>query len=446
MASAAGMKQEEALLMDAATESSLPIASIYESMDAGPESFRLLKLSCDSDRAGPLRVMITNFSRGDKHCPPYIALSYVWGNVNNTRPIIINGHVLEIGENLHTALVHLQFILPASALLWIDAICINQNDIQERSEQVGHMREIYSNANEVVIWLGPCFEGFDKLFAYIREHEARCFAEKANSEGCAIPPRAELRLPLKTLIQLPYWKRYWIVQEFVLAQNARLLCGFEFVRREDFLRIIYEYSNPSSGHFISTTLAIGPRDHQDVGRIVKIGTWRRQESFIHLAEAMDRTRTSDATDPRDKVFAILGLVTKGAGQSIAVDYTHPSCTVYCTAIEAMMEDRQHMDDDIRELDDGRSKLDDIKIQFFVSNTEQCRAAIDGISLECRKAAACRASTALFGAPISADERTEVENQCDGIECGSRAAMWLVTGWHKESWPMRKEGEGEYLWN
>ena len=438
MASTAGTKQEDTVSIDTVTDSPLPIASIYESMDAGSKSFRLLRLSCALDRASPLRVTMANFLRDDKHCPPYIALSYVWGNAKNTRPILVNGHVLEIGENLYAALMHLRIVLPASALFWIDAICINQNDIQERSEQVGHMREIYSNASEVVVWLGPSFEGSDKLFAYIREHEARCFAKKANREDCTIPPRDELRLPLRTLIRLPYWKRYWIVQEFVLAQNARLLCGFEFVSREEFVRMICEYSSPSTGHFVSTQLSMGWVDHHVVGRIVKIGTWQSQESSIHLAEAMDRTRTSDATDPRDKVFAILGLVTEGAGQSIAVDYTHSPCTVYCRAIDAMMEDRQEMAD--------RGELDDFHIQSFVSNTEQCRAAIDSISLECKKTAACRSSTGLFVAPISVHERTDVDNQCDGIDCESRAAMWLIAGWHKSVWPMRKEGEGESLWN
>jgi hypothetical protein len=425
--------------MDAVTESPLPVVSIYESMDVDPESLRLLEVSRDPDGAGRLRGMVTRFPRGGKHCPPYVALSYVWGNANSTRPILVNGHVLQIGTSLHAALIHLQVILPASTLLWIDAICINQNNSQERSEQVQYMREIYSNAKEVVVWLGPSFEGSDELFAYMREHEARCVVGEANGEVCTIPPRTGLRLPLSTLVRLPYWTRYWIVQEFVVAQNTRLVCGFESVRRADFLSMINEYSNTSSGHFISTTLHMGPRDHHAVGHIVKIGAWQqRQESSVHLAEAMDRTRTNDATDPRDKVFAILGLVTEGAGRSITVDYTHPPCTVYCIAVEAMMKDRQDMDD--------RRELDNHTLQFFVSNTKQCRAAIDGIFIECRKAAACRASTALFGASIYADEGTEVKYQCDGIECGSRAAMWLVAGWHIWRRPIKNEGEGEYLWN
>jgi hypothetical protein len=413
--------------MDAVIEVPLPVASIYESMDAGPKSFRLLELSRDPDGARPLRGMLTKFSREDKHCSPYVALLYAWGKVRNTRSILINGHVLEIGEKLHAALLHLQIVLPASIMLWIDAICINQNDIQERSEQVQHMREIYSNANEVVIWLGPSFGGSDELFAYIKEHEARCFTEKADSESCTTPFGAELQSRLRTLIRLPYWKRYWIVQEFVLAQNARLLCGLEFLRREDFIRIIYEYSNPPSGHFVPTALEMTQRDYFDVGQIVKIGTWREQELSIHLAEAMDRTRMGDSTDPRDKVFAILGLVTEGAGRSIAVDYTHSPCTVYCTAIEAMMKDRQDLDDITRKFKRHRYTY-----QHFVSNTEQCLSAIDDISQECRKAAVYRASTSLFGAPSHADERMEVEHQCNGILCGSRVAMWLVAGWHKWS--------------
>ncbi|KAF2026159.1 hypothetical protein EK21DRAFT_33687, partial [Setomelanomma holmii] len=299
-------------------------------------AFRLLRVFRILDVFGRIETTLTQYSRGSEHCPPYAALSYVWGDPKELMPIVVNGHTLKIGMSLYQALTHLRVVLPASTLLWVDAISINQNDIQERNDQVKQMREVYSEASEVLIWLGPSFQGSDELLRYIREHESRCFERMASGQGCVAPPYHELRNAMQTLVRLPYWERYWIIQEFVVARHARFVCGSETIRRDQLLGVLYEYVNTSSGHFLQTPLHISPRDHWKVGRIEKIAAW--QESSVHLAEALERTHTSEATDPRDKVFSLLGLVTEGAGRDVVVDYAHAPCIVYCIAIEAMMED------------------------------------------------------------------------------------------------------------
>src|SRR6266536_1056308 len=74
--------------------------------------------------------------------PPYEALSYVWGDTNHTRPIRVDQNLLHVTSNLENALRHLRNeVTPRK--LWIDAICINQADHEERGIQVNMMREIY---------------------------------------------------------------------------------------------------------------------------------------------------------------------------------------------------------------------------------------------------------------------------------------------------------------
>jgi hypothetical protein len=137
-----------------------------------------------SDRK--LRLLDLNFGHGDESVcldiqtysiddhPPYIALSYTWGDPNNTVPILCNGRVIAVTQNLKEALWQFRegrkrlvrqrsSTTSRSQLLhfWIDAICINQTDNKEKSSQVGLMTEIYQRARHVFVWLGPADKSSD---------------------------------------------------------------------------------------------------------------------------------------------------------------------------------------------------------------------------------------------------------------------------------------------
>ena len=88
-----------------------------------------------------------------KYRPPYEALSYVWGNPELCVNIICNGHPKSVTSNLGAALRRLRY-QDEERTFWIDALCINQENSNERSQQVAYMKEIYSQARRVVVWLG----------------------------------------------------------------------------------------------------------------------------------------------------------------------------------------------------------------------------------------------------------------------------------------------------
>ena len=91
---------------------------------------------------------------------PYEALSYLWGHHGYAQTIVCNGRCLSISQNLYGFLDRLRVnkaLTPAR--LWIDAICINQKDNEERSQQVMLMKHIYTQAQGVIIWLGADFDG-----------------------------------------------------------------------------------------------------------------------------------------------------------------------------------------------------------------------------------------------------------------------------------------------
>jgi hypothetical protein len=96
-----------------------------------------------------------------KHAPlsrqaDYAALSYAWGNTVNTVPIEVNGATFEVTGNLHEALSCLRDVITRAGQdfkVWVDAICINQHDVTEKSMQVPRMSQIYSGAERTLIWL-----------------------------------------------------------------------------------------------------------------------------------------------------------------------------------------------------------------------------------------------------------------------------------------------------
>ncbi|KAF2742128.1 heterokaryon incompatibility, partial [Sporormia fimetaria CBS 119925] len=85
--------------------------------------------------------------------PEYYALSYVWGDMNHTEQILVDGAPIHVTKNLVAAVRVLQRSNLKTAALWIDAICINQNDMTERAAQVRLMGRIYKNSEGVVAWL-----------------------------------------------------------------------------------------------------------------------------------------------------------------------------------------------------------------------------------------------------------------------------------------------------
>jgi hypothetical protein len=126
--------------------------------------FRLLALLPSEDDSAGIESRIVHSSIQD--APSYEALSYAWGKDVADRPILIDGKPFNIRNNLYDALRRLHLVDKAREL-WIDAICINQIDVEERNFQVAQMGNIYANAKEVAIWLGAEADESDGAMKFI---------------------------------------------------------------------------------------------------------------------------------------------------------------------------------------------------------------------------------------------------------------------------------------
>ena len=171
----------------------------------------------------------------------YYALSYVWGNPKKVHTISLNGQDLQVTDNLMFFLRRKRTVTLAFR---IDAICINQEDKAEKSEQIGRMAEIYKNASSVYVELGPASEDEQRIFGNIEYLSYFTFAEMQRIESEAGRTKAsvgDIRLPpefvepydaqmwegLDSFFTRPWWNRVWIMQEATAVgpEKTHLLCG-----------------------------------------------------------------------------------------------------------------------------------------------------------------------------------------------------------------------------
>lgn len=126
----------------------------YTPLDPSPNSIRLLRLQRARDSSWPIRCTLFHTTLED--APPYVALSCTWGDPLGSQLILVDSETIFATRNLLHALLRLrQEYGEEDLVLWIDAICINQQDIPERNFQTANMRAIYQHAASVAVWLGP---------------------------------------------------------------------------------------------------------------------------------------------------------------------------------------------------------------------------------------------------------------------------------------------------
>jgi hypothetical protein len=166
------------------------------------------------------------------------ALSYTWGPQDSTFSIALNGQLMHVHHNLHTALPHLALRGTSQSRrpIWIDAICINQSDEQEKTEQIGHMNKTYQRAETVWVWLGLAAEQEKvpeaiTLLNYIayagnktQEDWPRIGRDVTDALGVGGLDPCIWTAALH-LMQNTWYRRVWCLQEAALAEKIICLCG-----------------------------------------------------------------------------------------------------------------------------------------------------------------------------------------------------------------------------
>ncbi|KAL6900334.1 heterokaryon incompatibility protein domain-containing protein [Trichoderma evansii] len=262
------------------------------------------------------------------NCPEYIALSYTWGEDANHREITVNGNKLPVRDNLWRFL-HLQSSsISEPKLFWIDAICINQSDICERNHQVGMMRQIYTNAAEVYIWLGQ--EADDSAVAM--DFFTRKVPKELRPKGRWIWSKKEGRA-ISKLFKRPYWGRMWIIQEVISAGYITVWCGtgsFEWALVE---KLYWKLSVLKSRSWLYRC-AYANRVFKSSACVIvwERAHWRHPDtptpSLQKLIEVFHRWQCAD---PKDKVYALVGMASRET--AVIPDYSKSTEEIFYDVLE-----------------------------------------------------------------------------------------------------------------
>lgn len=302
--------------------------------------FRLLRL-LPGNRNDTLECRLFEASL-DEEEGKYEALSYVWGDDSSRVSIRVNDAPFEISKNLRGALLDLRSA-SEKRVIWADAICINQENSAERDSQVASMRAIYQNASQTVVWLGPEAKKTREAFELIQKLKGDAVdAKKLGKPAERWKGKEYSKLiaddTIETIfLENPWWVRVWTLQEILLARRATIVSGSCQVDWDDFCTAV-DYAN-KLGVFQIIVLGAVPQSASWAVNAVQalkkapIHPNPADELFFYLL----RTRGRGATDPRDKIFAVLGLVSGSIeGLGIRPDYQASIEDVYCEATRRLM--------------------------------------------------------------------------------------------------------------
>ncbi|ORY13637.1 heterokaryon incompatibility protein-domain-containing protein [Clohesyomyces aquaticus] len=342
--------------------------------------------------------------------PSYKALSYAWvdetvnASSRKDLPIICDQNVILVSRNLHAAL---EVFRPIKSILtlWVDFLCINQQDTEERTQQVGIMRDIYLNCEEVLIWLGPnvggdflgvndetadsavvtwhndsrdedmmcwytnCFNEYEShgehtmpllwardifgAFAVLRR-----LAEGSSLDHCRFyrsSITSSKQLSWSSLVQkgiwaivdASWWQRTWVIQETVLPRKATVYLGLMSALWAMFASAAATYVQQ-----LATADLKGLSQGLDNGGdpllllaksvldLEFVRASRTEGTQLPMLSMLRRFRVKRSSDPRDKVFALLGLASEQVQQSMKPDYSLTVLQVMrMTTIAVLVESR-----------------------------------------------------------------------------------------------------------
>jgi len=287
----------------------------YEPLPNTEATIRILYLHPLS-HSGKIEVSLTVVNLSDK--PVYTALSYEWGTEIEQQVITVNGHFVHIHKNLYQLLLRL---CPKHGFrrLWVDAICINQNNISERNSQVQMMGDIYKTATSVVAWLGDDAEHGEALLRHLkRSGEVSRTLLQYGGESVEQNPRLEVEPSadsasveaLKILLRRTYWSRAWILQELMHGREITLMCGDEDISWE-YLRALCGCPLWSAS-FKNTVI--------DKLFFDKIALANGRHLVMHIL--MEEYPNRLCADPRDQIYSLLSIDStyKEPKRLIDVDY------------------------------------------------------------------------------------------------------------------------------
>lgn len=300
---------------------------VYQPLDDG--YIRWVEVFSDTIDA-PLQCRIFPCRLEDTLSVSYEALSYVWGPQEPLHDLLcgeIKPRVLRIGPNLLDALLHLRFhpsINTNPRVLWIDRICINQDNIDERASQVQLMHSIYRRCRQALVWLGREDSNTEEAFEFARFVHKNGFGMETPCESLALfrspaasfPHLMNISSALSKLTYRPWFERAWTFQEIILPSVVSLVCGKSSMPLECLEACRVSTSRRTTlisaeAQLIFATREIEDTYLEDLGRL----------PADDLEFILSFRREAKMSDPRDYIFSLLGLFSPSLSLSLSPNYS-----------------------------------------------------------------------------------------------------------------------------
>lgn len=341
----------------------------HQPLDQDKEQIRLIRLLPDLNSRDQIQCELTTVKIDER--PVYRAISYEWGPPEPVERISVNGGCLIVRENLRDFLEIFRESDENASLLWIDQICIDQGNDQERNHQVQLMGDIYANAAKVVVWLGHPHLSVVQIQRVIDNHDhcrpgfydRLCEHLIGTPNPCMIDPCILcLRLSMHedpdrpanpcynwtvsnehvrehnilaaeeiVIFERTYWSRLWVTQELALARQVCFFLGATSVGQNTLAALLW------------TCIEFDKKPRSD--RVMQLVEWKRNEEG-EVRDAVPKQITLhyvfgglysvdlQCVDPRDRVYGLLGIV--NSGRRMPIDYQASPSEVFGTWLEELI--------------------------------------------------------------------------------------------------------------
>ncbi|KAM7183794.1 heterokaryon incompatibility protein [Rhypophila sp. PSN 637] len=282
-------------------------------------STRILTVKPSDSSDAPIECELKTIDLDDEqNSTSYEALSYVWGESDETNPskILLHGQEHTVTPNLKAALRHLRGN-DRPLLLWVDAICINQSDLSERTSQVEMMADIFKRAVTTVSWLGEGDADSDEAVELVREVGSWVMDHQNEFDDHKRTGPVKVIEGLGFSLEDRNWPSLAARGDFLNA-NGVFHCGSKSLWR-------FQFDALCALVFMCIEAGLSGNTHEPVASLQK----RLHPPGLHMAQVLTAcrgtrdspdphidwllrvTRRFQATDPRDKLFAVRGVVIDG---------------------------------------------------------------------------------------------------------------------------------------
>ena len=296
---------------------------VHEPFEDSRSQIRLLRM-LPSSNSNEDRLQYSISTYDFNRVGEFIAISYTWGDPNNEQVVHIDDKICPVRRNCYYVLKniyqHWKLGRIQADLLWIDSVCINQKDREEKSIQVSFMGEIYAKAAEVLACVGPHADDSEFVFEKASEvnelryecsHNEDYLCQDCRSpwegwvQSLGIERLTRLCISCQTFGRRLYWTRIWIIQEVAKARSLRILCGTDILpwtaihNLEDFLAM--EMDEIES---VFTTYQHLP--NCDVNSMHDV--FRAKKEPLRIEQVFSQFSDSSCSEPRDRLYGLLGLI------------------------------------------------------------------------------------------------------------------------------------------